>query len=317
MKGCRQASIVLALASCVLTPATCHLTPGALSAQDRAVFSTGADLVVLNVTVLDRKSGYVSGLPREAFTVYEDDRPQPIRFFRNEDTPVTVGLVIDNSSSMQRKRDAVIAGGLAFARSSHPDDELFAVHFNERVWWGLPGDRPFTSDAGELREALLRSTARGKTAVFDAISTALAHLEKGHAQKKALIVISDGGDNASTTRFADVIDAARRSDAVIYGIGLLDEYSEDADPDVLKELARATGAEAHFPDRIDEITSVMERIARDIHSGYTISYAPAAAAAPGFRKIRVDVRSADGRKLKVRARSGYIAGAGGHTHGTR
>ena len=300
----------------LLPPATWHLAAAAQEPPPRAVFSTRADLVVLHVTVLDRK-GFVSGLPRDAFTVHEDGRPQSIRFFRNEDSPVTVGLVIDNSYSMQRKREAVVAGGLAFAQSSHPNDELFAIHFNERVWFGLPAEHPFTSDVGELRDALQRSTARGKTALFDAIATGLMHLEKGRAQKKVLIVISDGGDNASTKRFADVIDAARRSDAVIYGIGLSDEYSEDADPGVLKDLARATGAEAHFPDDIDDITRVLERIARDIRSGYTISYAPAAGAPPGYRKVQVAVSSPEGRKLKVRARSGYIAGAGGQRHGTR
>jgi Ca-activated chloride channel family protein len=323
---------MLLFACCVLPPATwhlradtshlsadtCHLTPAAcdLHAQERqGVFSSRSDAVVLHVTVLDRKKGFVAGLPREAFTVYENGRPQTIRFFQNEDTPVTVGLVIDNSTSMQRKRDALIAAGLAFARSSHPDDELFAIHFNEKVWPGLPPDRAFTSDLAELRVALHRSTARGRTALFDAVAAGLAHVEKGRAQKKVLIVISDGGDNASATRFEDILDAARRSDAVIYTVGLWDEYSEGANPGVLKELARATGAEAYFPDDIEEITRVLERIARDIRSGYTISYAPPNGV-PGYRAIRVEVAS-DRRKLTVRARSGYTTRNGAGSNGGR
>jgi Ca-activated chloride channel homolog len=276
--------------------------------QERAVFSSKSDLVVLHVSVLDRKSGFVPGLPREAFTVREDGKPQSIRFFQNEDTPVTVGLVMDSSASMLRKRPALIAAGLAFAASSRPDDELFAVHFNEHVWAGLPPDRPFTSDAVELRAALQRSTSRGQTALFDAIAVALDHLKRGSAQKKILIVISDGGDNASVKRFADVLDMARRSDAVIYGIGLWDEYDSDADPDVLKQLARATGADAYFPRKVEDVTKILERIARDIRSGYTIGYAPSSTAA-GYHAVQVEVASG-GRRFTVRARSGYVAGAG-------
>lgn len=286
------------------------LAASSAAPQDqRAIFSSRSDLVVLHVSVLDRKSGFVPGLPRDAFTVYEDGRPQTIAFFRNEDSPVTVGLVIDSSASMLRKREALIAAGLAFAKSSRHDDELFVVHFNERVWMGLSSGRPFTSDAAELRSALQRSTARGRTALFDAIAAALTHLQQGTAQKKVLIVISDGGDNSSTTCFSDVLDMARRSDAVIYGIGLSDEYDSEADPDVLKQLARATGADAFFPSEVSDVTRILERIARDIRSGYTIGYVPAGPPAPGYHAVRVDVAS-DGRKFAVRARSGYTAGAG-------
>ena len=302
----RQIRVLLCLlpVGCyLLPPGTCYLT--AAQQPDRAVFSARSDVVVLHVTVLDRRAGFVAGLPQDAFTVFEDGRPQIIRFFSNEDSPATVGLVIDNSTSMQRKREALIAAGTAFAQSSHPDDELFALHFNERVWAGLPAGQPFTSNVGELRQALLRSTARGRTALFDAVAAAIAHAQKGRAQKKVLIVISDGGDNASAKRFDDVRDLAARSDVVIYGIGLADEYSEDADPDVLKELARATGADAYFPGRTSEVTRILDRIARDIRSGYTIGYVPAAGT-EGYRRIKVEV-TVPGRKLSVRARSGYIA----------
>src|SRR6187397_1263114 len=127
-------------------------------AQARPAFSSRSELVVLRVSVVDRRAGFVSGLPREAFTVQEDGRPQPIQFFENEDTPVTVGLVIDCSGSMQTRRDGVIAAGMAFADSSHPADELFTLNFNEKVWPGLDG-QAFTSDREELRQALNRSTS--------------------------------------------------------------------------------------------------------------------------------------------------------------
>ena len=237
----------------------------------------------------------------------ENGRPQTVTFFQNEDTPVSVGLVIDSSGSMQHKREAVIAAGLAFARSSHPGDEMFTVNFNERVWSGLPPGLPFTSDIEEIERALQRSTARGQTALFDALRVSFGHLEKCGQQKKVLIVVSDGEDNASTARFEDVLEAALRTDAVVYTVGLSDEY-EKANPKLLRKLAEATGADAFFPRDPRETTRILERIARDIRSGYTIGYAPAGQA-EGFRAVRVTVASPHGRKLVVRARSGYLAPA--------
>jgi Ca-activated chloride channel homolog len=272
------------------------------------VFSSRSELVVVHVAVMDGKSRLIPGLPREAFTVYEDGRPETVSFFHNEDNPVTVGLVLDCSGSMQRKREAVITAGLAFAKSSHPSDEMFTVNFNEQVWSGLPPSKPFTTDIEELRTALERSTARGKTALFDGLRTALAHLANGHQPKKALIVVSDGGDNASVTTFEQVLNQALRMDAVIYTISMRDQYDQDAKPDVLRKLSRSTGGEAFFPRKLEDVTGVLEEIARDIRSGYTLGYVPPAGA-DGFRSIRVEARAPNGHKLSVRARSGYLSGA--------
>jgi Ca-activated chloride channel family protein len=283
---------------CVTRAATQESQPG------RTVFASRADLVVVHVSVVDRKSGLVAGLPREAFAVYEDGQPQRIDFFLNEDTPATVGLVVDASMSMHRKREAVVAGGMAFAQATHPRDEIFTVHFNERVWFGLGADQPFTSDAGQLRATLQKSLARGKTALFDGVAAALRHVERGTSQKKALVVISDGGDNASQGSSEDILKLVNRSDALIYTICLRDEYDRDADPDTLERLATASGGIAFSPRRIGDVTKILERIARDIHSGYTIGYVPAAARG-GHRDIRVEVTGPDNRQLIVRARSGY------------
>lgn len=269
-------------------------------------FSSRSDLVVLHVSVVDGRSGFVGGLPREAFIVREDGRPREIAFFENEDTPVSVGLVIDNSASMQRRRDAVIAAGMAFAESSHPADEIFTLNFNEHVWPGLPDGHSFTSDHDELRTALGRAGARGMTALFDAIDKALLHLDGGTQQRKVLIVVSDGGDNASGATFDDVMDRALRRDVVIYTIGLEDPAGGEANPKVLRELAAVTGGEAFFPKKNEEITTALERIARDIRSSYTLGYVPDADSTAGERhSIQVDVRAAR-RGLHARARSLYV-----------
>jgi VWFA-related protein len=274
--------------------------------QERAAFSSRTELAVLHVSVLDRQAGFVPGLPREAFTVQENGRPQPIAFFENNDAPVTVGLVIDNSGSMQPRRDAVIAASMAFASSSNPADEMFTINFNERVWPGLPPGRAFTSDLAELREALGKSGARGQTALFDGIDAALRHLAQARKSRKVLIVVSDGGDNASRAKFSDVLEAALRTDVVIYTIGLHDENDRDAKPKLLRELADVTGGEAFFPRDNESVTPVLERIARDIRSSYTIGYVPPAAAADARRQVKVDVKPPDRRKLKVRVRSTYV-----------
>jgi VWFA-related protein len=276
--------------------------------QPRATFSSRADLVVVHVTVLDKRAGFVSGLPRDVFTVQENDRPQPIAFFEHEDTPVTVGLVIDSSQSMAPRRDAVIAAGMAFAESSHPGDELFTVNFNEHVWPGLPRGLAFTRDHAELRDALAKSGSRGKTALFDALQAALRHLDGASESRKVLIVVSDGGDNASSATFDQVLDAALRRDVVIYAIGLAHRDDDGANPEVLKKLAAVTGGEAFFPKANKHIAPAMERVARDIRSSYTLGFVPSAEQASSSpRRIRVDVKADGERKFTVRARTLALA----------
>jgi Ca-activated chloride channel family protein len=277
--------------------------------QQAPAFKSSSELTVLHVSVVDGRAGFVSGLPRDAFAVYEDGRPQPIAFFENEDTPVTVGLVIDSSGSMMPRRKGVIAASMAFAESSHPDDEMFTIAFNERVWRGLPDGQAFTSDHQQLHEALDRSGARGQTALFDAIDQGLKQLDEGTKTRKVLIVISDGGDNASHTSFAHVLDEALRRDVVIYTVGIYDANDTDAKPKLLRELAATTGGEAFFPANIDQVQPALERIARDIRSSYTIGFVPPADGAAGrARKIRVGLHAPDGRKLNVRTRSAYVSG---------
>ena len=272
-----------------------------------ATFVSRSELVVLHVSVVDGDAGFVGGLSRDAFVVHENGRPQPVTLFEHDDTPVTIGLVIDNSQSMAPRREAVIEAGMAFATASNPADEMFTVNFNERVWTGLPDGQSFTSNYAELRTALLRAGARGKTALFDALDRAMRQLDEGTLPRKALLVVSDGGDNASTATFEQILDAALRRDVVIYAIGLADRQDREAKPEVLRKLAKITGGEAFFPSKNSEIPGVMERIARDIRSSYTIGFVPAAShdsARP--RTIRVEVRSPDKRRLSVRSRSLYL-----------
>jgi VWFA-related protein len=270
-------------------------------------FSAHTDLVALPVTVVDRAGRFVWGLRPEYFTVYENGARQPLSFVTQDDTPVTVGLVLDNSGSMRTKRDEVIAAGLAFAEASNPLDELFTVNFNEHVWPGLPAGVPFAESFDQLGRALSTVRAVGMTALYDALAAALSQLELGTLGRKVLILVSDGGDNASHERLKAVVAKARRSNGVIYTVGLIDPDDRDGGRDVLKQLAQLTGGAAFFPDRPGQVAQAFERIAQEIRAGYILGYEPRDE--PGnedFRSLRVEVTGPDRRALTARTRSGYF-----------
>jgi Ca-activated chloride channel homolog len=268
--------------------------------------SVDVALVVLPASVTDRQGGFVSNLVEQDFEVYENGAPQQIRLFRNEDIPVTVGLVIDQSTSMRPKLAEVTAAARTFVRSSNRDDEMFVVNFNEKVWLGLPGANRFTNNTAELARAIATRPAGGQTALYDAIARALQELQAGSRDKKVLIVVTDGGDNASALRLSQVMKQAEQSSAVIYTIGVFDEDDPDQNPGVLRRLAKATGGEAFLPKQIGEVAPICERIARDIRHQYAIGYVPTNLTPDGsYRAIRVVARAKGHDKLSVRTRTGY------------
>jgi len=225
-----------------------------------------------------------------------------------EDIPVSVGLLVDSSSSMSRKRRDVTAAALAFVRSSNPRDEMFVVNFSERVTLGLPPEKLFSASPPELEKALNDVPAMGRTALYDAIDQGVAHLARAMHKKKVLIVISDGGDNASRLKLGQVLEDARRSDITIYSIGLFDEHEADQNPRVLQKLARISGGEAFFPARSSQVVPICEQIAADIRQQYAIGYVSSNQNLDGaWRQIRVTVTPPDGRPLSVRTREGYFA----------
>jgi VWFA-related protein len=296
--------VVLAAALLSLPPTT------TLHGQEKPTFSASAELVVLHVTVRDRKGAYVSGLKQEAFNVIEDGQAQTVRLFTDTDTPATIGLLIDSSGSMYQYRPMTIAGATAFADASHPRDEIFALAFNEYVTAVLPPESPFTNDGRILRSALERNVnSRGRTALYDAIAGGLDYLARGRRERKVLVLLSDGGDNASQMTKDDAVHKAQASNAVIYTIALVEYGSRDANPQLLKELASASGGDTYRPDDADEITEALGKIARDIRHTYTIGYVPTNTARDGgYRSVRVVVTAPPGRPLVVRSRTGYRAG---------
>jgi Ca-activated chloride channel family protein len=310
-RGAAKAIALPALLLIVLTGHAGNQTPPAPQGPDSESFRISVDvaLVVLHATVSDRQGGFVSSLGEGDFEVREDGVPQPIRLFRNEDVPVTVGLVVDHSTSMRPRMAEVTAATRAFVQSSNREDEMFVVNFNEKVYLGLPGTIRFTDKTAELTEAIGTTPTRGMTALYDAIAKGLEGLQAGSRDKKVLILVSDGGDNASTLSLANVMKLAGQSSAVIYTIGVFQEENPEHNLGVLKDLAQATGGVAFFPDELSQVTAICGRIARDIRHQYTIGYVPINPPRDGaYHAIRVLVQAKGHKGVSVRTRTGYIAG---------
>ena len=207
---------------------------------------------------------------------------------------------------MRPKYDHVVTAAMAFIRAGNRADEVFVVNFGDRVTRGLPPNIPFSSDLNQLRAALTLATPAGRTALYDALLDSLLHLEKGKSQRKALMLISDGGDNNSTHLAEEVMSKVRESRATIYPIGIFDADDHDRNPGLLRRLATVSGGEPFFPTELTEVDGICQRIAADIRTRYTIGYVPVRAGEAGsLRHIRVTVATPAGRKLIVHTRTAY------------
>ena len=280
-----------------------HLPMGA---NAQAKIAVTANLVLLPVKVSDAHGAFVPGLKQEDFQVFEDGQLQKLTVFESRDTPVTVGLVVDHSKSMGPKLQDVVVAVSYFTHSSNPQDEMFVVDFNDDVSIELMRGKAFSSDVKDLEEALRAVSARGQTALYDAVSEGLHHLQYGRFEKKALIIISDGGDNASHLKYSQVLAQARQAQAQIYSIGLVGSLEGEENPGLLRRLCKDTGGIAYFPRAGESTASVAKEIARDLREQYTLGYAPQNLKSAGaFRKIEVKVAATSHGKLRVRTRQGY------------
>jgi len=270
------------------------------------VFHSEVRLVLLDVSVKDRAGSFVKGLSKEAFDVFENNVSQNITVFANNDLPVTVGILVDESGSMAPKRADVLAAAETFIQESNSRDEIFVLNFNDTVKRGLPNQTLFSDNIKQLRSALYRGIPGGKTALNDAVVDGLKQLELGTRGRKALIVISDGGDNASQYKRQEMLDKIEGSVATVYTIGLFDANDSDRNPGVLNRLAKISGGQAYFPESSSRMASVCRDIAEDIRARYTIGYLPQERKGTGSqRHIRISARIPGHAKLTARARTSY------------
>jgi Ca-activated chloride channel family protein len=278
--------------------------------EAQAKITVSASLVLLPVRVTDKRGTFVAGLKVQDFQVYEDRRIQELTVFEERDTPVTVGLVVDHSRSMGPKLRDVIIAVSSFAHSSNPQDEMFVVDFNDDVLVELMKGKAFSNDPKELEEALTAVTARGRTALYDAVSEGLNHLQYGHLGKKALIIISDGGDNASHLKYSQVLTQARQSQTLIYAIALVGAEDKEENPKLLRRICKDTGGIAYFPKEGEPVAQASIEIARDLREQYTLGYKPQnLQRTDAFRKVEVKVTAQGHSGLRVRTREGYSLAA--------
>ena len=295
----------------ILTTLACTAT--ALYAQLEStgtVIRADVRLVVLHTTVVDKTGHLVMDLNQKAFTVYENGVAQEIRHFKREDVPVSMGLIVDNSGSMREKRARVEAAALALVKDSNPEDEVFIVNFNDDAYIDNPHGKDFLTSIEEMQEALTRIDSRGGTAMRDAVDKSIDWMKKAHKDKKVLVIVTDGVDNASSVSLEDLVRDARRSEVLIYPIGLLTDEEKRAASSAkrqLNALAEATGGTPFYPKELSEVDKIAHQVAHDIRNQYTLGYKPTNEALDGsFRKIKVTVK-APGNPTP-RTRTGYYAG---------
>jgi Ca-activated chloride channel family protein len=278
------------------------------------VFSSDTRLVPLNVTVTDKSGRLVTNLPQSAFQVYEGGVLQQIKLFKREDVPVSLGLIIDNSGSMREKRQGVESAALALVKDSNPQDEVIVVNFNDEVYLdtcsGSASSNCFTSDIKVMEHALTKIDSRGGTAMRDAIRLSAGELkQKAKRDKKVILVVTDGNDNASSISLDALTRLAQQDDILIYAIGLLtDEDKREASKAqrALKLLTESTGGTVFYPKDVSQVESIAHQVARDIRNQYTIAYTPSNPALDGtFRQIKLVIK-APGNPVG-RTRSGYYA----------
>ncbi len=272
---------------------------------DPVTIRVDTKLVDLPVSVTDKSGKMVIDLPQKAFKVFDNGVEQPIKVFKREDVPISLGIIVDNSGSMKEKRQKVEIASMDLVKASNPQDEVFVVNFNDVAYL----DVPMTNSIKALEEGVARIDSRGGTAMRDAISMSIDYLkENGKRQKKVLLVVTDGNDNASSINLEKLVTRARQSEVLVYAIGLLSE-EERREARLAKRaldaLATESGGVTFYPKSVAEVDKIALQVAHEIRNQYTIAFSPTVPMDGSFRQVKVTV-NAPGRP-QVRTRAGYYA----------
>jgi Ca-activated chloride channel family protein len=278
----------------------------------RADIRVDTTLVLIPVTVTDPMSRFVTGLDKENFKVYEDKVEQEITQFSSEDAPLSVGIVFDTSGSMgaklQKSRQAVTQ----FMKTANPQDEFFLVEFNDRPEL-VQG---FTKETEEIQNRLTFTQSKGRTALLDGVYMGMSQMKKGQNPRKALLIISDGGDNSSRYTETEVRNAVREADVQIYAIGIFEAISargrtleEMNGPGLLNELSEQTGGRTFAVDNLAELPDVAAKIGIELRNEYVLGYSPKNTVRDGkYRRVQVRLQKTTGLpQLRPMFRTGYYA----------
>ena len=281
--------------------------PGALKVRPGSFIRMNVDLVLVPITVTDPMNRLVTGLEKSDFQVYENSREQSIRSFAAEDAPVSIGIIFDLSGSMTSKLLRAKEAILQFAKTANPQDEFFVIGFNDRP--ELIED--FTSSVEDIQARLATVRAGHRTALLDAIYYGVQKMRDARHERKALLVVSDGGDNRSRFTEGEVRAEVREADVEIYSIGIFDPYAatpeERTGPQLLADISEVTGGRLFRVDDIDELGDIAEKISTELRNQYVIGYRPQDLTRDGkWRKVKVNPPPGL-PPLTVYARTGYYA----------
>lgn len=286
-------------------------TPTPPPGEETGRIRIDTDLVTLTLTVTDIYGRYVSGLGRGAFTITDNNEEQEISYFSDSDAPASVGILFDVSDSMSGEKIARARKALErFIETSHPNDEYFLIAFNDRAQLLLDRSR----DGEAVLRKLTLVSPRNNTALYDACYLGIEKVSRGTHQKKAMVIISDGQDNASRYNFGEVRRLMKESDVVTYAVGILDKRDASNAEGMqgqafLDSLTGVTGGKAFYPNSDVEMDEIFERIALELRHQYSVGYTPRDFKPDGkWRKVRVKVKPPRGLpRLSVRHREGYFA----------
>jgi len=277
-----------------------------LAASQEFKLRSDTNLVLLDVAVLGSGGKPVSGMGKEQFLIWEDGKPQPLKFFSVAEAPVSMGFVLDMSGSMARSLASVIRAVRALLEASNPEDEFFVTGFNDRAWLALPAGVPFSKNATDVQRTLQSFRPAGRTSLYDGLVLAFQHVEKSHFERRILVLISDGKDTASSARFSEVLKYARTTPVTVYSVALAEEGDPDSRIGVLKQIANVTGGRFFRPESLEDLQRDCVAIARDVRARYSLAYTPPGESKSPVRKIKVEIkRGTNESKRTVRTRTEY------------
>lgn len=276
------------------------------AASQEFTLRSDTNLVLLDVAVLGPEGKPVAGMSRDKFQIWEDGKPQQLKFFSVAEAPVSMGFVLDLSGSMARKLKDVSRAVHALLEVSNPEDEFFIAGFNDTAWLGLPAGVPFTTNVTAVHNAMQSFRPAGRTSLYDGLVLAFQHVQRSHFERRVLVLISDGHDTASSAPFSEVLEYARSTPVTVYSVALTADDEMEARLGILKKISNVTGGRFFRPETPEEMQQDCVTIARDVRARYSLAYTPPADSRGTVRKIQVKIkRDKDEPKRSVRTRTEY------------
>lgn len=288
-----------------------HDTPGHVIPHGQSVH-VDVELALVNVTVTDPYNRLVTGLEADNFRVFEDNVEQEVVNFSSEDVPISIGVILDLSGSMSNKAGKAKEAAIQFFKTANPQDEFLLIGFNEHAEL----ISPFTNSIEDLQGRILSASSKGRTALLDAIYLGLSEMKGAHNAKRALLIISDGGDNSSRYNETDIKRLVREADTQLYSIGIFDPLEfrsrtpeELNGPSLLSEVTQLTGGRVFAVENFNDLPDIAAKIGMELRNQYILGYRPSNKSHDArWRKVKVKLRAPKGLPpLTAYAKTGYYA----------